>query len=88
MGIDFLNILADSNWEGHYPWIESGEIQDYILLDFRTSIAFSPNLINTNQLDDPFLYLIVSSEDYTSYEIYDLNVKLVVEKAFLLDGLN
>ena len=41
----------------YYPWIESGEIKDYILLDFQTSkpaepqgmFALSPGLISTDQ---------------------------------------
>jgi hypothetical protein len=64
----------------YYPLIATEEILDYILLDFRTSkpnknrgmFAFSPSSTNVNRLDDiPFLYFIVFSKDYTSYEIYD-----------------
>jgi len=78
----------------YYPMIECGEIQDYILLDFRTSkprrargmVSFSPGLTNADQLDDvPFLYFIVYSEDYAAYEIYDAKLNLVVDKVALLE---
>ena len=64
----------------YYPWIVSREIQDYILLDFRTS---KPTKIRD---DAPFLYSIVFSKDYTSYEIYDAKLNLVVERVLLLSS--
>lgn len=78
----------------YYPLIATEEILDYILLDFRTSkpnknrgmFAFSPSSTNVNQLDDiPFLYFIVFSKDYTSYEIYDAKLNLVVERVTLVN---
>jgi len=78
----------------YHPWIATEEILDYILLDFRTSkpskkrgmFAFSPSSTNVNQLDDiPFLYFIVFSKDYTSYEIYDAKLNLVVERVALVN---
>ena len=48
--------------------------------------AFSPILINATQLDAPFLYSVVFSENYTSYGIYDSKVNLVVDKVLLLNA--
>jgi hypothetical protein len=64
----------------YYPWIVSGEIQDYIILDFRTS---KPTKIRD---DAPFLYSVVFSKDYTGYEIYDAKLNLVVERVALLNS--
>jgi hypothetical protein len=81
----------------YYPSIATEEILDYILLDFRTSkpnknrgmFAFSPSSTNVNRLDDiPFLYFIVFSKDYTSYEIYDAKLNLVVERVALVNHKN
>jgi hypothetical protein len=79
----------------YYKWIMSGEIKEYIILDFRTSkprkargmvISFcSSGLMNANRLDNvPFLYFIVFSNDYTSYQTYDASLKPVGEKFALL----
>ena len=79
----------------YYKWIASGEVEDYIILDFRTSkpqkargmvISFcSSGLMNANRIDHvPFLYFIVFSNDYTSYQTYDASVKPVGEKIALL----
>jgi len=62
----------------YYPLIAAGEICDYILLDFRTS---KPDMIRD---DVPFLYFVIFSEDYASYEIYDAKLNLVVEEVLLL----
>lgn len=96
--IGLINILRDSNRGGlYYPLIATEEILDYILLDFRTSkpnknrgmFAFSPSSTNVNRLDDiPFLYFIVFSKDYTSYEIYDAKLNLVVERVALVNHKN
>jgi hypothetical protein len=67
--------------------IEHEQIEDYILLDFRTSkprmargmVTFSPSFTNANQLGNvPFLYFIVYPKDYTytTYEIYDAELNL------------
>ena len=77
----------------YYPMIISGEIRDYILLDFRTSkprkargmVAFSSGSTNADRLDAvPFLYFIVYSDNYTTYEIYDAKLNIVVNKTGLL----
>ena len=49
----------------YYKWITSGEIREYIILDFRTS---KPRKIRHNI---PFLYFIIFSKDYSCYETYD-----------------
>ena len=78
----------------YHPWIASGEVQDYILLDFRTSkpekirgsFTFPPSMTNADQLDDaPFLYSVVFAKDYASYEIYDAKLNHVVEKTAFLN---
>jgi hypothetical protein len=61
----------------YHKWIESGEIKDYIILDFRTSM---PRKVRDN---NPFLYFIVFSDDYTCYETYDAKLNLVEEKRAL-----
>jgi hypothetical protein len=59
----------------YYNWIVSGEVKEYIILDFRTSkprkarsmviSSRSLRLMNANRLDNvPFLYFIVFSNDY------------------------
>ena len=74
----------------YYKWITSGEVKDYIILDFRTSkpqkvrgmvTSFcSSGLMNANRLDNvPFLYFIVFSDDYTSYQTYDASMTSVGE---------
>src|SRR5436305_2456804 len=79
----------------YYKWIISGEVKDYIILDFRTSkpqkvrgmvISFySSGLMNANRLGNvPFLYFIIFSDDYTSYQTYDTSVKPVGEEIALL----
>ena len=79
----------------YYPMIESGEFRDYILLDFRTSMPrkargkftfSSDSSTNAYQSDDvPFLYFIVYSDNYATYEIYDAKLNLVVDKVALLE---
>jgi hypothetical protein len=65
-------------------------------MDFRTSkpkkargmVAFSPGSTNANRLDDlPFLYFIICSDNYTTYEIYDAKLNLVVDEVALLEWL-
>jgi len=79
----------------YYKWIMSGEIKDYIILDFRTSkprkarsklyLSVPLGLANANRLDHvTFLYFIVFSKDYASYQIYDASAKPVGEKVALL----
>jgi hypothetical protein len=79
----------------YYNWIVSGEVKEYIILDFRTSkprkarsmviSSRSLRLMNANRLDNvPFLYFIVFSNDYTSYRTYDASVEPVGEKIALL----
>ena len=78
----------------YHNWIMSGEVEEYIILDFRTSkprkargmvISFcSSDLMNANRLDVSFLYFIAFSNDYTSYQTYDASVKPVGEKIALL----
>ena len=64
----------------YHRWIKSGEIQDYILLDYRTSRP-------SKRDDAPFLYSVVFSKDYTSYEIYDAKGDdPVVERVALLSN--
>jgi len=62
----------------YYPMIASGEIRDYILLDFRTSMP------KKARDDTPFLYFIVYSDGYATYQIYDAQLNLVVDKVALL----
>jgi len=62
----------------YYKWIISGEIQEYILLDFRKS---KPKKARDNV---PFLYFIVFSDDWTSYDTYDAKLRQVVETKALL----
>jgi hypothetical protein len=66
----------------YYALIASGEIKEYILLDFQKS-----KLIVTRD-DVSFLYSIVFSNEYTCYEIYDAQLNLVVEKTALLNSKN
>jgi hypothetical protein len=61
----------------YYKWIQSGEIQEYVILDFRTS---QPQKIRPNT---PFLYFVVFSKDYTRYKIYDAALNLVEEERAL-----
>jgi hypothetical protein len=72
----------------YYEGIMSGEIEDYIILDFRTSkprkargmvISLCPSgSMNANRLDHvPFLYSIVFSNDYTCYQTYDASMQPV-----------
>jgi hypothetical protein len=61
----------------YYKWIESREIEDYIILDFRTSM---PRKARDNIL---VLYFIVFSKDYTCYETYDAKLNLVEKKRAL-----
>jgi len=79
----------------YYKWIMSEEIKEYILLDFRKSkprkvrgiVIFSIPLGRRRliRLDNvPFLYFIVFSDDYTSYETYDAKLNLVGERMALL----
>jgi hypothetical protein len=79
----------------YHKWIMSGEVKDYIILDFRTSkprkargmvISFcSSGLMNANWLANIlFLYFIVFSNDYTSYQIYDASVNPVGGKIALI----
>jgi hypothetical protein len=62
----------------YYNWIQSGEVEEYIILDFRTS---RPQKIRDNV---PFLYFIVFSAGYTSYQTYDASMKSVGEEIALL----
>jgi hypothetical protein len=79
----------------YHRWIRSGEIKDYIILDFRTSkprkarsklyLSVPLGLVNANQLEHvTFLYFIVFSKNYASYQIYDASAKPVGEKVALL----
>jgi hypothetical protein len=72
----------------YYECIMSGEIEDYIILDFRTSkprkargmvISLCPSgSMNANRLDHvPLLYSIVFSNDYTCYQTYDASMQPV-----------
>jgi hypothetical protein len=63
----------------YYPCISSGEIKEYIILDFRKS---KPTKTRDKA---PFLYSIVFSNDYTSYEIYDAQLNLLVGRTALLN---
>jgi hypothetical protein len=76
-------------------WITSGEIKDYIILDFRTSkplkagsrlyLSIPLGLMNANKLDHfSFLYFIVFSHNYTRYQIYDASAQPVGEEIALL----
>ena len=48
-------------------------------------VRLSSDSTNADQLDDVgFLYFIIFSEDYTSYEIYDAKLNLVVERIALI----
>jgi hypothetical protein len=78
----------------YHKWVMSGEVQDYIVLDFRTSkpqkargmvVSFcSSGLMNTNRLDNVrFLYFIVFYDEYTSYQIYDTSLNPVGKKITL-----
>ena len=71
------------------PGLYFTRLPDIQAREGQTYFAFSPSLINANQLDNvPFLYSIVFSKDYTSYEIYDSKVNLVVEEVLLLNSLH
>jgi len=61
----------------YYPMIKSGEFRDYILLDFRTSM---PKKVRDNVL---FLYFIVYSDNYATYDIYDAKLNLMDRVALL-----
>jgi hypothetical protein len=61
----------------YYEWITTGQVKEYIILDFRTSM---PRKARDNT---PFLYFIVFSSDYTSYETYDAKLKLVEKRRLL-----
>ncbi|GAD99046.1 predicted protein [Paecilomyces variotii No. 5] len=47
----------------YHKWIQSSEIKQYIILDFRTSIPQKPR-------DDDNFYSVVFKEDYAAYDIY------------------
>jgi len=62
----------------YYRWVKSGEVQDYILLDFRQSM---PQKVRDNI---PFLFFVVFQENYAGYEIYDAKLNVVQERIVLL----
>ncbi|KAI9781194.1 MAG: hypothetical protein M1839_006302 [Geoglossum umbratile] len=62
---------------GYYEWVESGEIKQHILLDFRTSMPGKTR-------DIPWLYSIVFSNDFTGYKVYDAGLEQVEEGVALL----
>ncbi|KAK2784931.1 hypothetical protein FQN53_008117 [Emmonsiellopsis sp. PD_33] len=51
----------------YYPWLENEEIQDYVVLDFRSS---QPQKIR----NDGHLFQIVFNSDFTACQIYDSNL--------------
>ncbi|KAJ9263388.1 hypothetical protein DTO212C5_7573 [Paecilomyces variotii] len=61
----------------YHKWIETAEIKQYILLDFRTSVPQKPR-------DDDHLYSVVFNEDYTTYKIYDAKGYIVEQEISLL----
>ena len=54
-------------WKGgeYHKWIRSGEIKDYIILDFQMSMP------PEGKYSIPSLYFIVFSEDYRRYKTYN-----------------
>ena len=67
------NILS---WIFGHPSLGRPEVWLYLFC--------SSDLMNTNRLDVSFLYFIVFSNDYTSYQTYDASVNPVGEKIALL----
>ncbi len=84
----------------YYKWIKDGDIKEYIkeyiLLDFRTYIPDKPkgmmiynpapsgSMNAHNQLNAPFLYHFVFSNDYASYQIHNARTEPVGDRiAFL-----
>ncbi|PGH00845.1 hypothetical protein AJ79_08097 [Helicocarpus griseus UAMH5409] len=61
----------------YYLWMQSKEIQDYAVLDFRTT---QPR----KKRDNPHLYYVVFTEDYTTYRFYNSRVEQVGDQVALL----
>ena len=83
----------------YYQWIESGEITEYIILDFRTGMPKIPlgmydnafiHLVFTLTIDDldidiPLFY-IVFNNDYSKFQVYDGKLKPRGVEITLLNG--
>jgi hypothetical protein len=88
-----MNILKDSNWEADTTNGSSLEKLRTILSWIfghpslgRLEVGYTVllGLMNANRLDHvSFLYFIVFSKDYASYQIYDASVHPVGEKIAL-----
>ena len=75
----------DQIWRN--PGLHLARLPDIQAREGQRYFAFSLDSINANQLDDaPFLYSIVFSKDYASYEIYDSKVNIVVGEVLLLNS--
>jgi len=64
----------------YYQWIESGEITEYIILDFRTGMPKIPL-----DIDIPLFY-IVFNNDYSKFQVYDGKLKPRGVEITLLNG--
>ncbi|KAL1966800.1 hypothetical protein VTN77DRAFT_3765 [Rasamsonia byssochlamydoides] len=60
----------------YHKWIQTGEIREYIILDFR---RIQPCKKRSNDK----LYYVVFSEDYTSYQFYNANLDVLDQGALL-----
>lgn len=69
-GHDLEEHIARFHPGGRYhKWIATGEIMEYIILDFRTS---EPRKARPNT---PTLYFVIFSKDYTRFKIWDAELK-------------
>ncbi|KAK2792922.1 hypothetical protein FQN52_002600 [Onygenales sp. PD_12] len=61
----------------YYPWLENEEIQDYVVLDFRSS---QPQKIR----NDGHLFQVVFNSDFTACQIYNSNLDPIGDAIALL----
>lgn len=84
----------------YFPWLQTQEIQEYIILDFRRShppkkpgknspqsffLIFEISL-DSNQSNVGYdrLFYVVFSEDYTTYQLYNSKLDLIGDAGTLL----
>ncbi|PGH34375.1 hypothetical protein GX50_02742 [[Emmonsia] crescens] len=61
----------------YFPWLQTQEIQEYIILDFRRS--HPPKKPGYDRL-----FYVVFSEDYTTYQLYNSKLDLIGDAGTLL----
>jgi len=62
----------------YYPWITSGQMTDYILIDFRQTLPRTPQPY-------PWLYYVIYSNNYASYEVLNYQLEKVVGPISLIN---